>query len=114
MALITNEITYYRSTSYSFAITVTPPSGLSFTKAFFTVKTNKSDNDATDTSAILKRDATPVGDTATINIAPGDIGDSVDPGKYFYSIHVLLSDGKIYPFAFGRFTLIATTTNREA
>ena len=113
MALITNEITYYRSTSYSFTVKVTPPSGLSFTKALFTVKTNKSDNDSTDASAILKRDATPVGDTATINIAPGEIGDSVDPGKYFYSIHVMFSDGNIYPLAFGRFTLIATTTNRE-
>ena len=114
MALITDKITYYRSTNFSFEATVTPPSGLTATEAFFTVKSTSFDDSATDADALVKKDVTPVSNVATINILPTDFADTVDPGNYYYSIHFVMSDGKIYPFASGKFILKATTTNRES
>lgn len=114
MALITDKITYYRSTSYSFEATVVPPSGLTATKAFFTVKTTPYDTDADDSASLLWKDIVPVANVATISLVPSDITDATAPNTYYYSIHFELSDGNIYPFASGKFVLKATTTNREA
>lgn len=114
MALITSSIDYYRSTNYSFEATVTPPAGLSTTTGLFTIKTDPFDADATDSDAIVKKTVSAVGNVCTFNIDPADISDSVEPGKLYYSIHMVMSDGKIYPFAAGTFNLKATTTNRES
>lgn len=113
-ALIKDTITYYRSTSFSFEVTVTPPEGLTATQAYFTVKQDKHDSDATDADSILKKDLALSSSAGTITIDPTDIDDSVEPGTMFYSIHVKLSDDSIYPFASGKFKLVATTTNRES
>lgn len=114
MALITSSITYYRSTSFSFDATITPPTGLTVVTGLLTIKTNSFDDDATDNSAIVKKNVSAVGNVCTFNIAPADITDATDPGTLFYSIHVIMSDGKIYPFAAGKFILKADSTNREA
>lgn len=114
MALITSPITYYRSTSYSFEATVIPPEGLSTTTGLFTIKSEPFDDSATDADAILKKTVSAVDDVCTFSIAPSDIPDSVEPGKLYYSIHMVMSDGNIYPFASGVFNLKATTTNRES
>ena len=114
MALITSQITYYRSTSYSFEATVTPPAGLHTVTGLFTIKTDPYDDNATDSDAIVKKTVSAVSNVCTFNIAPSDIADSVDPGTYHYSIHMIMSDGNIYPFAAGKFILKATTTNRES
>lgn len=114
MALITDSITYYRSTSYQFQATVVPPDGLSVDTGFFTVKTEPYDSNATDTDAILKKDIAAVSNVCTFTIDPANIPDSVEPGTLNYSIHMLMDDGKIYPFAAGKFYLKATTTNRES
>ena len=113
-ALIKDTITYYRSTSFSFEVAVTPPDGLTATNAYFTVKTDKFSSDVSDTDAILKKDLALSSNAGTITIAPNDIADSVEPATMFYSIHIKLSDGSIYPFASGKFKLVATTTNRES
>ena len=112
--LIKDTITYYRSTSFDFEVAVNPPEGLTATDVFFTVKSDKYSPDASDTDAILKKDVTPSSNVGTISIAPNDIADSVEPGTLYYSIHVKFDDGNIYPFAAGKFKLVATTTNRES
>lgn len=114
MALITSTITYYRSTSYSFDATVIPPAGLTTTTGLLTIKTTPFDDNATDTGAIVKKNVTAVANVCTFDIAPSDITDATDPGNYYYSIHMIMSDGNIYPFASGKFMLKATTTNRES
>lgn len=53
MSLITDAITYYRSTNYDLTASVTPPDGLSVVTGLFTVKTDEYDTDATDTDAIV-------------------------------------------------------------
>lgn len=112
MALITSKITYYRSTAYSFDVTITPPSGLTAQTILFTVKTNPDDN-ATDSTALIKKNVTMSANKGTIDISPTDISDSVDAQILKYSIHIVMSDGKPYPFAAGNFDLKVTTTNRE-
>lgn len=114
MALITSTITYYRSTYFDIEVNVTPPSGLTATNLFFTVKEDKYDDSATDTTAIIKKDVALSGGTGTIAIEETDVADTVEPGKKHYSIHVVLSDGNVYPFASGVFQLVADTTNRES
>lgn len=113
MALITETITYYRSTYYEIEVNVTPPSGLSATELLFTVKDDSYDDSALDTTAIIKKDVALTGNTGTIAIEETDVADTVEPGKKYYSMHVVLSNGNIYPFANGRFELKADPTNRE-
>ena len=114
MALITSTITYYRSTYYTIEVEVTPSDPLTATTALFTVKREKFDDDSTDTTALVKKTITLTGNKGTIAIDEGDIADTVAPGTYYYSIHTVLSDGNVYPFASGKFRLVATTTNRES
>ena len=114
MALITSTITYYRSTYYTVEVEVTPPDPLTATMALFTVKAEKFDSDSTDTTALVKKTITLTGNKGTITIEEGDIADSTAPGVYYYSVHTVLSDGNVYPFASGKFVLKATTTNRES
>lgn len=114
MALITSTITYYRSTYFTIDVTVTPPDGLTATKALFTVKAEPFDTSATDTTAIVKKDVTLAANAGTIEIQETDVADTVEPGNYYYSIHIVLSDGNPYPFASGKFVLKADSTNRES
>jgi hypothetical protein len=114
MAIITSSITYYRSTSYSFDATVIPPSGLSTTTGLFTIKSTPFDADADDSDAVVHKDVAAVSNVCTFNILPTDFSDTDLPGNYYYSIHMIMSDGKIYPFASGKFILKATSTNRES
>lgn len=114
MALITSTITYYRSTYYTIEVEVTPPDPLTAVTALFTVKSEKFDSDSTDTTALVKKTVALTGNRGTITIEEGDISDTTDPGTLYYSIHTVLSDGNVYPFASGKFVLRATTTNRES
>lgn len=113
MALITSTITYYRSTYFSIEVTVTPPDGLTAAEALFTVKSDKYDDSATDTTAVIKKDVTLTANTGTIEIENTDVADTVEPGNYYYSIHIRMSNDDVYPFAAGKFKLVANTTNRE-
>ena len=114
MALITSTITYYRSTYYTIEVEVTPPDPLTAAMALFTVKADKFDDDSSDTTALVKKTVSLSGNKGTITIEEGDIADSTAPGTYYYSVHTVLSDGNVYPFASGKFVLKATTTNRES
>lgn len=114
MALLTPTITYYRSTDFPLVANVTPPEGLTVVTGLFTVKTSQNDTDADDSTALLSKTVAASDDSCDFSIEPDDISDSTSPGTYYYSMHMVMSDGKIYPYAAGKFTLKATTTNREA
>ena len=73
MALITSTITYYRSTYYTIEVEVTPPDQLTATTALFTVKSEKFDDDSTDTTALVKKTIALTGNKGTIAIDEGDI-----------------------------------------
>lgn len=113
MALITSTITYYRSTYFSIEVNVTPPDGMTAAEALFTVKEDRYDDSATDTTAIIKKDVTLAANAGTIEIDNGDVADTVEPGNYYYSIHIRMDNNDVYPFAEGRFVLKADPTNRE-
>ncbi len=113
MALITQNITYYRSTYFPITVDVTPPDGLTAAEALFTVKSDSYDDSATDSTAIIKKDVTLTANSGVIEIENTDVADSVEPGNYYYSIHVRMSNDDVYPFAKGKFKLVANTTNRE-
>jgi len=113
MSLITQNITYYRSTYFPIQVDVTPPDGLTAAEALFTVKESSYDDSATDTTAIIKKDVALTTNSGTIEIQNTDVADSIDPGNYYYSIHIRMSNDDVYPFAKGKFKLVANTTNRE-
>lgn len=113
MALITSTITYYRSTYFSIEVDVTPPDGLTAAEALFTVKEEKYDDSATDATAVIKKDVLLSSNSGTIEIENTDVADTVEPGNYYYSIHVRMDNNDVYPFAAGKFKLVANTTNRE-
>ena len=113
MALITSTITYYRSTYFPIEVNVTPPDGLTAAEALFTVKENQYDDSSTDATAIIKKDAALVSNAGTIEIENTDVADTVEPGNYFYSILIRMDNNDVYPFANGKFKIIATPTNRE-
>lgn len=114
MPLITAGIIYYRSTYFEINVDVTPSSNLTATKALFTVKTVPYDDSGSDTTALIKKDVNLNNNAGVITIEKNDVADTVAPGKYHYSIHIIMSDGKPYPFAIGKFELKATTTNRDS
>jgi hypothetical protein len=112
MELITVDITYYRSTYFPFYVSVTPPTGMTATTALMTVKTTQNDEIADDSSALFKKSIPLTANVGQTSINNSDIDDTVDAGTYYYSIHVILSDGNPYPFANGKFILKVDTTNR--
>jgi hypothetical protein len=113
MALITSTITYYRSTYFPIEVNVTPPDGLTAAEALFTVKSDRYDSSPTDATAIIKKDVMLTDNAGTIEIENGDVADTVEPGTYYYSIYIRMSNNDVYPFANGKFKMIATPTNRE-
>lgn len=113
MGLITSGITYYRSTYFPIEVSVTPPDGLTAAEALFTVKADQYDDSATDTTAIIKKDVTLTSNSGTIEIENTDVADTVEPGTYYYSIYIRMDNNDVYPFANGKFKIVATPTNRE-
>lgn len=76
---------------------MTPPEGLT----------------ATDATAIIKKDVALSSNSGTIEIENTDVADTVEPGAYFYSIYIRMDNNDVYPFANGKFKIVATPTNRE-
>lgn len=92
---------------------MTPPDGLTATEALFTVKADKYDSSATDATAVIKKDVALSSNSGTIEIENTDVADTVEPGAYFYSIYIRMDNNDVYPFANGKFKIVATPTNRE-
>lgn len=82
----------------------------------FTVKEDKFDDSADDSTAIVKKDVTVHTDGAAglseIVLDPVDTSDA-EPGKYWYDIVVEEADGSIYRMAKDRFVLSGGPTNRS-
>lgn len=113
------KISYNRNTTYTITH-VYQKNGVDSDEGetlFFTVKADEYDTDSVDASAIVSKTIDMDGATTVFTIDPGDIDDTVDPGKYFYDIKVKESNGPppiIYGVDSGTFTLAATPTNRES
>jgi hypothetical protein len=85
----------------------------------FTVKSVESDDDTTDSSALIAKNVTSHTDAAngisTITLLPADTR-SLDPGNYYYSIKIdkASDDVTVYELDEGRFVLDGDPTNRAA
>lgn len=79
----------------------------------FTVKSEEYDTDATDTSALVKKNITDgtVGGEANIMLDPADTATLV-PGTYYYDIKVESAGGEIYKCDEGKIKLDGSPTNR--
>lgn len=79
----------------------------------FTVKEEEFDSDATDTTALVKKNVTDGNSAgqATITLTPSDTA-TVEPGKYFYDIKVKEAGGEVYKVDEGKFVLDGSPTNR--
>lgn len=113
-----NSINYTRGTTYVISFTYTAPTYLGET-LLFTVKDVPYDTDATDVSnsimtpKTISMTGTSFPQTVEVPIAPTDVADTVNPGKYFYSAKVVDTNGGEYIIASGPFVLSATSTNRN-
>lgn len=122
------NIEVYRATSVPFIYNHTDSNGdavsLEGCTLYFTVKTEKYDTDANDSSAIISK--TVSSHTGTIsgtelNAAGGvsgfilsDTDTYVEPGKYFYTFLVENSDGQAEPpSVMGTFRVLPQQTNRN-
>lgn len=109
-------ITYTRGTSYAVTHNYTAPQYLGAT-LIFTVKTVQNDTDITDlTNAIMAPKVITMSGSSfpqstVIQMNPGDVSVDTAPGKCYYSIKVIDTQGKEYPVASGVFNLVAITTN---
>lgn len=109
-------IVYTRGTSYDLTHTYTAPTYLGAT-LIFTVKNVPNDSDETDlTNAlmipkVITMSGSSFPQTTPITINPADVEVSKLPGKYYYSVKIIDTQGKEYPAASGVFTLAAITTN---
>lgn len=112
-------ITYTRGTTYNLTHTYTAPTYLGAT-LIFTVKTVQNDTDNTDlTNAVMTpKKITMTGSTfpqtTPITIHPTDVAVTMAPGKYFYSIKVIDTQGEEFIVASGTFNLEAVTTNETS
>jgi len=81
---------------------------------YFTVKADPFDTDATDTTAVIKKDTTLHTDAATglTTISLTATETNIAPSNYFYSIRVKEAGGKIYVAQTGRLRISANTGNR--
>jgi hypothetical protein len=109
------NLEYVRGTTYSMTFNYTPPTGAPDGQtALFTVKT-EIDNDITDlqNDIMTPKNVAMTDNSCVIEIAPGDVGMSHDPGRnYVWDIKVIDTDGNIYPAVSGKFKLDVTATNR--
>jgi hypothetical protein len=109
-------LTYPRGTTYSLTHTYTAPQYLGVT-LIFTVKTVKNDSDITDitnaimTPKVITMSGSSFPQTTPITIDPGDVSVNTKPGKDYYSIKVIDTQGNEYIVASGVFNLTAFTTN---
>lgn len=113
------KMTYVRSTTYSFTHNY-QKNGVDSNDGqvlLFTVKAAEFDSSTTDSTALLSKNIAMTGPNTVVTINPGDIADTVEPGTYFFSIHIKESDGPppvIYPGISGTFILVGDSTNRES
>lgn len=111
-----SDLTYTRGTTYNLTHTYTAPEYLGAT-LIFTAKTVANDTDITDlTNAIMApkiitMSGSSFPQTTNIAINPGDVAVTQIPGKFYYSIKIIDTDGEEYIVAQGRFNLVAYTTN---
>lgn len=109
-------ITYTRGTTYNLTHTYTAPTYLG-AKLIFTVKTVQNDTDITDltnavmTPKVITMSGSSFPQTTNIVINPADVAVTMEPGKYYYSIKVIDTQGEEYIVAQGRFDLVAYPTN---
>lgn len=115
------KISLYRGVTYPSVYQHTDGNGVSLPltgcTVFFTIKTDKYDEDTTDTAAIFKVSITSHTDAANgltgwDTLIPS-IG--VDPGKYYYDIVVQdVSGKKLPPVLIGEAQILGKRTNRSA
>jgi hypothetical protein len=109
-------ITYTRGTSYALTHTYTAPVYLGAT-LIFTVKSVQNDTDITDltnaimTPKVITMSGSSFPQQTLIQLNPADVSVDTVPGKYYYSIKIIDTQGKEYPAASGVFNLAAITTN---
>ena len=114
-----NGLTYTRGTTYNLTHTYTAPTYLGAT-LIFTVKNVPNDSDETDlTNALFTpKHVTMSGSsfpqTTPITINPTDVAVTMQPGKYYYSVKVIDTEGEEFVVATGTFTLVAATTNETS
>ena len=106
--------TYRRNTSKTITVNYNPLNGINGTKVFFTVKADKYDTSANDSTAIIKQDVTLTANSGVIALNPDTLSDTIEPGKYYFDISVLDTAGNIYSVDAGKFDITAGPTNREA
>lgn len=112
-------IEYIRGTTYHITHTYTAPTYLGAT-LLFGVKSVQDDTDPTDaTNAIMtyKRismTGSAFPQTTDIAINPTDVAVTVAPGKYYYTIKVIDTQGQEFVVAQGTFTLEASTINKTS
>lgn len=109
-------LTYPRGTTYNLTHNYTAPTYLGAT-LIFTVKNVPNDSDETDlTNAlmapkVITMSGSSFPQTTLITINPADVSLDMEPGKYYYSVKVIDTQGAEYIVASGVFTLVAFTTN---
>jgi hypothetical protein len=94
----------------------TTPRTLVGATLYFTVKTSNTDTEATDASAVIKKDITShtnaAGGLSTIVLT--DTDTNITPKKYFYDIKIKEADSNIYLAQSGKITVGSNITNRAA
>jgi hypothetical protein len=110
------KITYERGTraTWTHKYLVNGVAATTGTTLLFTVKKAANDTDATDTTAIIKKNITMSGSTNVITILESDVAPTVAPGQYHYSIKVVDSVSGPLLADSGTFILNADTTNRTS
>ncbi len=109
-------LTYPRGTTYYLTHTYTAPTYLGAT-LLFVVKNVPNDSDETDlTNALMTPKVISMGgssfpQTTLIRINPADVAVTKTPGKYYYSVKVIDTNGDEFIVASGVFNLTAFTTN---
>lgn len=112
-------IVYIRGTTYNITHTYTAPTYLGAT-LLFGVKNVANDTDPTDaTNAIMtyKRismTGSTFPQTTPITINPTDVAVTVAPGKYFYTVKIIDTNGQEFVVAQGEFKLEASTVNKTS
>lgn len=112
-------IEYTRGTTYFLTHNYSAPTYLGAT-LLFGVKSVPNDTDPTDsTNAIMtyKRITMTGGSfpqTTLIHINPTDVAVTVVPGKYYYTVKVIDTEGDEFVVAQGTFQLAASTVNETS
>lgn len=107
---INRGTTYIRTGTYSVDGVLTSLIGATVR---FTMKDGEYDSDATDTTALIKKNVTngTIDGAYTITLDPADTA-TIEPGKYNYDIKVENADGTIFKLDEGTIALDGSPTNR--